>query len=116
MSRPARSPLRARTRAYAPLFAALGDPTRLALVAKLCGGRTCSISQLAEITTLTRQAVTKHLRVLENAGLVHHARCGRERRFAFDPRPIEGLKEYLERVSGQWDEALARLTAFVERR
>jgi hypothetical protein len=55
------------------------------------------------------------LRVLEDAGLVHHTRCGRERRFAFDPRPIEDLKEYLERVSGQWDEALGRLKIFVER-
>ena len=91
MSRTARSALRARGRAYAPLFAALGDPTRLALVAKLCGGRECSISQLTENTALTRQAVTERLRVLENAGLVHHTRCGRERRFAFDPRPIEGL-------------------------
>jgi len=115
MSQPARSARHARGRAYAPLFAALGDPTRLSLVAKLCDGRACSISQLTENTALSRQAVTKHLRVLESAGLVHHTRRGRERRFAFDPRPIEDLKEYLERVSGQWDEALGRLKRFVER-
>jgi DNA-binding transcriptional ArsR family regulator len=115
MSQPVRSALGARRRACAPKFAALGDPTRLSLVAKLCGGRACSISQLTENTKLTRQAVTKHLRVLENAGLVHHTRCGRERRFAFDPRPIEDLKGYLEHVSGQWDEALGRLKTLVER-
>jgi DNA-binding transcriptional ArsR family regulator len=115
MSRMARSALGARRRAYAPKFAALGDPTRLSLVAKLCGGPACSIAQLTENTKLTRQAVTKHLRVLENAGLVHHLRSGRERRFAFDPRAIDELKGYLERVSAQWDDALARLKTFVER-
>jgi len=98
----------------APVFAALGDETRLALVAKLCGGQSRSISQLTRGSRLTRQAVTKHLRVLEGAGIVHSVRAGRENLFEFNPKPIEGLKEYLDSVSEQWDQALARLKAFVE--
>lgn len=101
-------------RAYAPVFAALGDETRLALVAKLAGGQPCSISQLTHGSSLTRQAITKHLRVLENAGMVRSVRRGRENRFAFNPQPIIGAREYLDFVSGQWDEALARLKSFVE--
>ncbi len=63
---------------------------------------------------LTRQAITKHLRVLERARIVHGVRAGRERMFELDPKPIDELKEYLERVSEQWDQALGRLKAFVE--
>jgi DNA-binding transcriptional ArsR family regulator len=100
--------------ASAPVFAALGDETRLSLVAKLCHGQSHSISQLTEGSKLTRQAITKHLRVLERAGIVHGVRTGRESRFEFDPQPIEGIKEYLEVVSAQWDQALSRLKAYVE--
>jgi DNA-binding transcriptional ArsR family regulator len=100
--------------ARAPVFAALGDDTRLALVAKLCGRRPYSISQLTRGSKLTRQAITKHLRVLESAGIVHSARAGRESRFEFDPQPIAGIKEYLDFVSEQWDQALSRLKSFVE--
>jgi DNA-binding transcriptional ArsR family regulator len=99
---------------HAPVFAALGDGTRLSLVAKLSAGPALSISQLTEGTRLTRQAITKHLRVLERAELVHSVRTGRESLFRFDPEPILGAKEYLELVSEQWDQALARLKAFVE--
>jgi DNA-binding transcriptional ArsR family regulator len=63
---------------------------------------------------LTRQAVTRHLRVLENAGIVHSVRMGRESRFAFDPEPIDELRVYLDSVSEQWDHSLARLKKFVE--
>jgi DNA-binding transcriptional ArsR family regulator len=105
----------AKWRARAPVFAALGDETRLALVAKLCRGRPRSISQLTEGSRLTRQAITKHLRVLETAGVVRSVRAGRESLFEFDPEPIDELKKYLELVSAQWDEALARLKLFVER-
>jgi DNA-binding transcriptional ArsR family regulator len=104
----------AKLRAHAPVFAALGDQTRLALVARLARGRPCSISQLTEGSRLTRQAITKHLRVLESAGVVHSARAGRESLFELNPRPIEGAKEYLDLVSEQWDQALSRLKAFVE--
>ena len=65
-------------------------------------------------TRLTRQAVTKHLRVLEQAGIVHSERSGRESLYAFDPKPMHELKEYLERVSAQWDQVLSRLKSFVE--
>ena len=96
------------------MFAALGDDTRLALVAKLCHGQPYSISQLTEGSKLTRQAITKHLRVLESVGIVHGVRTGRESLFEFDPEPMEEIKEYLDLVSEQWDQALSRLKAFVE--
>lgn len=97
----------------APVFAALGDETRLSLVSKLCSGPH-SISQLTEDTELTRQAITKHLRVLEGAGLVQSNRKGRESVFELCPEPIDGIREYLAMVSQQWDQALSRLKAFVE--
>ena len=110
-----RSSLAARGREHAPVFAALGDETRLALVAKLCGGQPCSISQLTKGSKLTRQAITKHLRVLESVGIVHSVHTGRESIFEFDPTTIEETREYLDFVSEQWDHALARLKSFVER-
>lgn len=103
-----------RSRKHAPVFAALGDETRLSLVAKLSHGTPCSIAQLTEGSKLTRQAITKHLRVLQAVGLVHNLRAGRESLFKLDPEPIEDAKTYLELVSEQWDEALNRLKAFVE--
>jgi DNA-binding transcriptional ArsR family regulator len=114
MSRSDRSRVAAKRPIHAPVFAALGDETRLSLVAKLCGGRPYSISQLTEGSSLTRQAITKHLRVLEGVRIVHRVRKGRETLFEFDPQPIEDLKEYLDLVSEQWDQALSRLKAFVE--
>jgi DNA-binding transcriptional ArsR family regulator len=104
----------ARPRARAPIFAALGHATRLLLVAKLCGGQVRSISQLTKGSKLTRQAITKHLRVLEGAGIVHGVKKGRESLFELDPQPIAEIKGYLELVSEHWDRALARLKAFVE--
>jgi DNA-binding transcriptional ArsR family regulator len=101
-------------RSHAPVFAALGDETRLSILIKLSSGEAYSISRLTEGTKLTRQAVTKHLHVLESAGIVHGMRSGRESLYAFDPRPIEEAKQYLDLVSGQWDQALARLKSFVE--
>lgn len=104
----------ANRQARAPVFAALGDKTRLSLVAKLCSRQPYSISQLTDGSKLTRQAITKHLRVLESAGIVHSVRQGRESRFEFDPEPIDGIKEYLDFISEQWDQALSRLKSFVE--
>jgi DNA-binding transcriptional ArsR family regulator len=101
-------------KARATVFAALGDETRLALLARLYGGRRRSISELTEGSKLTRQAITKHLRVLERARVVHSVRMGRENLFEFDPQPMEEMKAYLERVSAQWDRPLVRLKAFVE--
>ncbi len=114
MSRKIPNSPRARRPAHAVLFAALGDKTRLALIAKLGASESSSIAHLTAGTRITRQAVTKHLRVLERAGLVHRTRDGRESRFALDPRPIAEMQEYLDHVSRQWDQALARLKAFVE--
>jgi len=97
------------------VFAALGDTTRLTLVGKLSSGRPRSISQLAQGSRITRQAITKHLRVLESAELVHSVRAGRESVFALDLKPIDEARRYLDFVSAQWDQALGRLKAFVER-
>ena len=97
------------------MFAALGDETRLALVARLADGQPHSISRLTEGSRLTRQAITKHLRVLEGVGMVRCATAGRERLFELNPEPIAEMREYLEFVSRQWDQALARLKALVER-
>ncbi|OYZ97278.1 MAG: transcriptional regulator [Rhizobiales bacterium 17-65-6] len=98
-----------------PVFAALGDHTRLALLTRLSDGEARSISGLSAGTALTRQAVTKHLRVLEEAGLVRSVRVGRESQFAFRPETVDAARAYLDEVSRQWDDALARLSAFVER-
>jgi DNA-binding transcriptional ArsR family regulator len=98
----------------APVFAALGDQTRLALVTRLSTGQPYSISQLTAGSRMTRQAITKHLRVLESVGIVNSIRTGRENLFEFNPQPIEDLRDYLDVVSRQWDEALARLKSFVE--
>lgn len=98
----------------APVFAALGDRTRLSLLATLSDGGPRSIAALSSDTTLTRQAVTKHLHVLEKAGLVRSLRVGRESRFAYRPEPIAAARSYLEGVSAQWDDALGRLQALVE--
>jgi DNA-binding transcriptional ArsR family regulator len=114
MSPKRRSRFAAKRQLRAPVFAALGDETRLSLVAKLCGGQPRSISQLTKGSKLTRQAITKHLRVLEGVGIVHSVRSGRESRFEFDPEPMEGIEEYLDFVSEQWDRALSRLKSFVE--
>ena len=114
MSNRSRSSLAAKREAHAPVFAALGDETRLSLLAKLYGGDRFSISQLTEGSKLTRQAITKHLRVLESVGVVHGVRAGRESLFEFDPKPMRELKEYLDLVSEQWDQALSRLKLFVE--
>lgn len=114
MSAQRRSRTAAKRQSQAAVFAALGDRTRLSLVAKLCNGQPHSISQLTGGSQLTRQAITKHLRVLERVGIVHSVRAGRESLFEFDPQPIEELKQYLDRVSEQWDQTLGRLKSFVE--
>jgi DNA-binding transcriptional ArsR family regulator len=98
----------------APVFAALGDRTRLSLLSRLSDGRRRSIASLSADTRLTRQAVTKHLHVLESAGLVESSRTGRENLFAFRPERLDHARTYLEEVSRHWDEALERLRAFVE--
>ncbi len=115
MSRKSHRRNAAQGQASATIFAALGDKTRLRLVAKLGRGLPCSISQLTKGSRLTRQAITKHLRVLEKANIVHSVRTGRESRFELDPEPMEAIRQYLDLVSAQWDQALSRLKSFVER-
>ena len=98
----------------APVLAALGDTTRLQLVSRLSDGQARSIAQLTDGLSLTRQGVTKHLRVLERVGIVRSNRVGRESRFTYEPQPIEQVRSYLDTVSVQWDDALSRLQALVE--
>ncbi len=98
----------------APVFAALGDSTRLALVSRLSDGKPHCIAQLTEGLSLTRQGVTKHLQVLKQAGIVSCKRIGRESRFTIRPAPIANASAYLARASQQWDESIERLRAAVE--
>jgi DNA-binding transcriptional ArsR family regulator len=99
----------------APVFAALGDPTRLRLVARLAQGEPLSIRELTDGERVTRQAITKHLEVLADAGLVTDRKRGRERLYALEAAPLDDARRYLDQVSAQWDKAIARLRALVER-
>jgi DNA-binding transcriptional ArsR family regulator len=114
MSRSTLARLTRRSPAAAAVFAALGDPTRLALVVRLSDGSRQSIAQLTDGHALTRQAISKHLRVLEEAGVVASQRAGRESLFTLNPRPLEEVRSYIGQVSGQWDASLSRLKSFVE--
>ena len=102
-------------RKSAPVFAALGDETRLLLVAILCAGGAMSIAQLTAGTSITRQAVTKHLQVLADAGLVRDVKRGRERLWEFEPMQLEAARRSLDAIAQQWDKALMRLRKAVER-
>jgi DNA-binding transcriptional ArsR family regulator len=99
----------------APVFAALGDPTRLRLIAALCAGGALSIAQLTAGTAITRQATTKHLEVLADAGLVRDIRQGRERLWEFEPSRLDEARHSLEAIAVQWDQRLQRLKTFVEK-
>ncbi len=99
----------------AHIFAALGDETRLRLVARLCTAGPLSISRLTDGTTVTRQAITKHLNVLADVGIVRGMRNGRERVWELEPRQLVEARRYLDLISAQWDEALARLKHMLER-
>lgn len=101
--------------AAAALFAALGDPTRLAMVSRLAGGGSHSIASLTDGNAMTRQAVTKHLQVLERAGLVESHRAGRESLYALRPERIDSARAYLAQVAAHWDAALLRLKAHIEK-
>lgn len=98
----------------APVFAALGDPTRLRVVARLCADGPLSITHLSEGAQVTRQAVTKHLQTLSDAGLVRDRRYGRERIWELEPKRLEMAHHCLNQISEQWDAAIGRLKAFVE--
>jgi DNA-binding transcriptional ArsR family regulator len=98
----------------APIFAALGDETRLRLIAVLCAGGVMSIAQLTSGTDITRQAVTKHLQVLADAGLVRDIKAGRERLWEFEPAQLEAARRSLEVIAQQWDCALGKLKLAVK--
>lgn len=98
----------------APVFAALGDPTRLRLLGVLCAGGAMSITQLTAGTAITRQAITRHLDVLAGAGLVSDMRQGRERLWQFEPTRLDEARRSLEAIERQWDQALLRLRTVVE--
>ena len=95
------------------IFAALGDETRLRLVARLSADGPTSIADLTKGGSLTRQAVTKHLHVLQSVGLACNSRLGRESLWELEPEPLEAARHCLDAISAQWDEALDRLTSFV---
>jgi DNA-binding transcriptional ArsR family regulator len=98
----------------APVFAALGDPTRLRIILRLCTHGPQSITALTEDSNVTRQAVTKHLHALEEAGLVRGEREGRERIWELQGKRLAEARTYLDQISAQWDAAIERLRAFVE--
>ncbi|MGO1000685.1 ArsR/SmtB family transcription factor [Lysobacter sp. CA196] len=98
----------------ARVFAALSDETRLRLVVALCAGGAMSIAQLTGGTDISRQAVTKHLQVLAEAGLVRDLKAGRERLWEFEPAQLDEARRSLDAISQQWDQALLRLKSFVE--
>jgi DNA-binding transcriptional ArsR family regulator len=102
------------TKSSAPLFAALGDKTRLRLVSRLCDDGPMSITRLTTGSKVTRQAITKHLRVMEEAGLVRSTRHGRESVWQLDQQRLEDARRYLDLISKQWDDALGRLRELVE--
>lgn len=96
------------------LFAALGDVTRLQIVMRLCDGGPQSIVRLTEGSSVSRQAVTKHLRALSDVGVVRVERVGRETVWELEPKSLAEATRYLERISQRWDRALLRLKAFIE--
>jgi len=104
------------TEGLAGVFAALGDPTRLKLVAVLCAGGALSIAQLTANTMISRQGVTKHLQILAEAGVVRDVKTGRERLWQLDPTQIEEAKRTLEIIGRQWEVALGKLKLFAESR
>jgi DNA-binding transcriptional ArsR family regulator len=97
----------------AAIFFALGDQTRLGLVSRLCDGGPTSIAKLTESFDMTRQAITKHLRVMEDAGLVRRTQQGRESQWRLEPKRLADARRHLEAISEQWDGALLRLKKFL---
>jgi DNA-binding transcriptional ArsR family regulator len=107
--------VRAGVRRSAPIFAALGDETRLRIVVRLSRDGPLSIAELTADERVTRQAVTKHLQRLASAGVLRSRRFGRERRWEVEPAALDVAENHLRAISAEWDAALARLKAFVER-
>ena len=100
--------------AAAALFDALGDANRLRIVVRLCDGGPSSTSQVTQAVSVTRQAATKHLELLEAAGAVSSSRRGRERIWTLQTKPLAQASDYLDQLSRRWDAAIDRLRAYVE--
>ena len=98
----------------APVFAALGDETRLLIVARLCQDGPLSIARLTEGAHISRQGITKHLDALSHAGIVRSERSGRERIWAIETRRLAEAQRYLDQISAKWDAAIERLRVLVE--
>ncbi|MBX3378646.1 MAG: helix-turn-helix transcriptional regulator [Phycisphaeraceae bacterium] len=98
------------------VFAALGDQTRLSILSRLGRGEPMSIARLTTGRRVTRQSISKHLRILSDAGLVYSVRHGRESRYAIKVASLDDAGLSLDRLSKQWDVALLRLKASVERK
>ena len=109
-----RLPGKAELAGSASAFAALGDMTRLRLVARLCDAGPMSITKLSAGFAITRQGITKHLRVMEKAGLVRSTQQGRESVWQLEEKRLAEVRGHLERISAQWDDVLGRLKSFVE--
>jgi DNA-binding transcriptional ArsR family regulator len=98
----------------APLFDALGDPTRLRIIVRLCEVGPSSTAQVTSVVPVTRQAASKHLGLLQNAGLVTSSRRGRERVWTVRTEPLAEASDNLTQLSRRWDAAVDRLRAYVE--
>jgi DNA-binding transcriptional ArsR family regulator len=96
------------------VFNALGDPNRLRIITRLCDGGPCSTTEVTQVVSVSRQAATKHLVLLEAVGLVSSQRHGRERIWRMQPKPLTDASEYLTGLSRRWDRAIDRLRAYVE--
>lgn len=107
--------LNSEVRTAAPVFAALGDETRLRLLLRLCEGGRLSITELSRKQPMTRQAVTKHLHVLSEAGLVRASREGRQQVWEMAPDKVKQARRWLKTIEREWDERLGRLKALVEK-
>jgi DNA-binding transcriptional ArsR family regulator len=98
----------------AAVFAALGDDTRLRLIANLTEAAPQSIASLAEGFDISRQAISKHLRVMSDAGLARSGRRGRETVWQLEEQGLTDAQRFLESISRDWDAKLRRLKALVE--
>jgi len=96
------------------VFAAVSDPTRRAILERLRTEGALSVTDLAVSLPMSRQAVTKHLDVLERAGLIEKRLHGRERLHALSGEPLREVKDWLAPYEAEWDERLERLRTHLE--
>jgi DNA-binding transcriptional ArsR family regulator len=112
--RASRPPGSSQRKSAAPIFAALGDTTRLSLLDRLSAEGPLSITELTRGSRVTRQAITKHLRVLADTGLITGTRAGREALWELSPGQLRDAQHFLDAMSERWDSALSRLAAHLE--